>query len=207
MWKRTAWVGIAALVCLVAWQPSAECSEAGLRIGVIRIQDVFERSRFSQEQREHITRSFRTLEDEIRVLEDQLQQEREALSRMGMLDPDQEEYRLLMLRVEVANVRLQGALRRFEQHRRRTMTQYWKSLYDDFRAAVDAIAQQRQYDLILTAPSRELGDDLVKEGSPEAVMNKILLSNVQYISQRMDITDVVIQTMDNIYARRRGGSN
>lgn len=204
MWKQTALVGIAAFVCLLALQTEGQASEAGFRIGVIRIQDVFEKSKFSQEQREVITRTFRTMEDEIRVLEEQLQQEREALSRLGMLDPDQEEYRLLMLRVEVANVRLQGALRRFEQQRRRAMTQYWKSLYDDFRTAVDAIAQQRQYDLIITAPSRELGEELVKEGSPEAVMNKILLSNIQHISPRMDITELVIQTMDNIYARRRG---
>lgn len=203
MWKRMGVAGVAALVCMTMWGAAASAAETGIRIGIVRIQDVFERSKFSQGQREAITQHFRGMENKIRVLEEQLRQERETLQRNTMLDPDEEEYRLHVLRIEMINVQLQGELSRFEQQRRRMMTQYWKSLYQDFRAAVDAIAQQRQYDLILTAPSRELGEELIRDGSPEAVMNKILLSNVQHISQRLDITELVIQTMDSIYERRR----
>lgn len=181
----------------------AFAGEQAPRIGVVRIQEVFKRYQYAVDMEKKIKEAFQTDEDEISALKKKIDEAKDRVRHDPLLEPNSLKARLLMLEIQKDQIVLEDKLNRFKQNTRKHMAEFYRNIYTDFRRNVDAFAKQYAYDLIITAPDRELSEESKDSDSPMALQNEILLRSVQYISPRADITEALLKTMNNEYARRQ----
>lgn len=178
-------------------------AQDGSRVGIVKIQDVLNKSEYAKQMETQIRASFRADESEIEQLQKLIVGEREKLTTDTLMSPESYAYKDRVLQIERLNLKLRDKVETFTKQTRAQMATFWRGVYADFRAAIIKIAAGGQYDLILTAPDVELSNDANNQDVPEAVMNEIIQRRVQHVSPKIDITQQVIDTM-NAINRGRG---
>lgn len=198
---------VAALVAagMAFGAPRATAGE-GAKVGVIRIQQVFKDYVYAREMEKKIKESFAHDEKQIQDLQRQIQQLKEELQANP--EPSGALARERILQIQIFEVRLEEKVRRYRKFSRARMAEFWRTVYKDFQQAVNILASQQRYDIIITAPDIDLSEEVGRSDAPEAIQNEILLRYMQYISPRVDLTDQVIQMMNQLAARKAtGGGN
>lgn len=196
---------LAALVCLV----SAPCAQAaeGTRVGVVRIQEVFRKSEYAKQMEDKIRANFRQEEKEIDDLQKVLSDGQAKLQSNQLLDRDSFAYKEQVLNLQILELKLRDRMEKYAKNSRIQMAEFWRSVYADFQKAVGSIASTNQFDLIITAPDTQLSESGGASNAPEAVMSEVLQRRVQFVAPRIDITNQVIQVMNDTYRKRSGGTH
>ncbi len=174
-------------------------TDAGeLQVGVVRIQQVFKRYEYAIKQEKAITESFKPEREQIKRMEADIRERVNKIrgSDMQMLPPDSPILQEKQLEIRILEVRLNNKLKQLQKLQRHRMAEFWRSVYTEFRKAVDAIATRHGYDLIITAPDADLSAESRDSSAPESIQNEILLRNIQYIGKRIDLTDAIVEYMN-----------
>jgi len=197
----------AAVVMMASVSIRAEEAAAprALRIGVVKIQDVFKEYKFAKEQEEKIKASFKGEEDSIAQLEKEIVGAQDKLSRDTLIERNSAAWKLQALEIQKKQITLDEKKQRFAKMTRQAMAEFYRSIYKDFRKVVDLYAKEYNFDLVITAPETDLSDDSERSDSPLAIQNEILLRRVQYISPSVDITKQIVASMNNMYAAKGAG--
>ncbi len=192
---------VAAVAILMSVSARAEEARA-LRIGVVKIQDVFKEYKFAKVQEEKIKASFKGEEDSIDQLEKEIRAAQDKLSRDTLIERNSAAWKLQALEIQKKQITLDEKKQRFAKMTRQAMAEFYRSIYKDFRKVVELYSKEYKFDLVITAPETELSDDSEKSDSPLAIQNEILMRRVQYISPSVDITKQIIASMNNMYAAK-----
>lgn len=205
---------LCAAVVLVARGASLLAGEATkpeqtrpMRIGVIRVQDVFQEYQYAQDQEEKIKAEFDKEKNAIETLKKQIREKMERLKHDPLIRPGGRKWKLEMLEIKRLEIDLEHRQNKFQQDVRKRMAEFYRSIYQHFRAVVQKVGEDYQYDLIITAPSPDLSTEGEEQSAdkPEAVRTEILLRRVQYIGKRrgVDITQFVLDSMNKRYAEMK----
>ncbi len=207
---RNLWLGSVVAVVLV--QASAGLLLAAdspanrpMRIGVVRVEVVFKEYQYAKDQEAKIKSEFNREKAVIDGLKKQIKTRLDRLRNDPLTPHGSKEWKLGMLEIEKLKIRLEDRQRKFNRDVRKRMAEFYRSIYEDFRAVVQAVGQKYQYDLIITSPSPELSKDGPAANNPEGIRTEILLRRIQYIGKKqgVDITAFVIQEMNKVYAKRK----
>lgn len=174
----------------------------GTAVAIVKIQDVLKNSEYAKVMETQIRAGFKAEEQEIADLQKLLRNEQEKLASDALTSPESYTYKDKVLQIERLKLKLRDRVENFTKQTRSKMSNFWRSVYADFQAAIKNIAQSGKYDLILTAPDVDLSNDASQQDIPEAVMSEIIQRRVQFVSPRIDITQQVIDTMNAIYRGR-----
>lgn len=192
------------LACLATTAHAQGVAAPPLKVGIIRIQQVFQNYTFAIEQEKAIKEGFQQQQDEINALGEQIKKEKDALVADTTTDRNSAVWQEKILKIQILEVRLKDKLERFQKMSRHARAEYYRSIYADFRRAVDTIAKRDQFDIIITAPDTELSKEVLENDSPMAIQNEILMRQMQFISPRVDITQAVTDQMNAFHAARSG---
>lgn len=130
----------------------------------------------------------KALEQQIAALEAFDPASKDFAERRDQIMSTQIEYRIWL---EVEEIRLKN------EH-----MAWLRVIYDDVRSAVTSLAEQRNLDLVLTYDelSAEVPDSL-------ALRREILLKKVLYFSQRVDLSEMVLEQLNAGYVKRGGAAS
>jgi Skp family chaperone for outer membrane proteins len=196
-----AFLSLALAALLLA--PAASAGE-GARIGVVRIQEVFTNYKYATDMEGKIKDAFKSDEEEIKELRAKIQMSQEEIVNDPLVERGSLKWKLAMIEIERNKAILEDKLEQFKKSTRRAMANFYRTIYHDFRQAVQRYGDQYKFDLIVTAPDKELSSESEGGDSPMAIQNEILLRSVQYISKRSDITPQIVQYMNALYEQRSG---
>jgi len=176
-----------------------------MRIGVVRVQDVFKDFQYARDQEQKIKDEFTKQKEQIEALKNQIDEKTQHLRHDPLIRPGSKKFLLERLEIQRLEIELEDMRKQFEQEVRKRMAEFYRSIYDQFRTVVLAVGEKYQYDLIITAPSPDLSKEGEGADNPEAIRTEILLRRVQYIGKRqgVDITDFVVQQMNDRYAKMK----
>ncbi|MDR0868281.1 MAG: OmpH family outer membrane protein [Planctomycetota bacterium] len=200
--KKLCWLAALATMATAAFSDAGAAGEP-TSVAIVQIQEVLNRSEYAKQMETSIRAGFKSEEQEIEDLQKLIRTESEKLQTDTMMSPDSYTYKDKVLQIERLKLKLADKAQNFSRQTRSKMAEFWRSVYKDFRAAIEQIAKSGQYDLILTAPGTELSNDAAQNDVPEAVMGEIIQRRVQYVAPKIDITQKVIDMM-NAINRGRG---
>lgn len=172
-------------------------------IGVVRIQQVFKDYAYAREQENKIKEEFKGQEEEIKTLKGKIEKKQQALAGNALMRRGSLAWKLEMLEIQRMRLLIEDKMNAFKKATRERMAGYYVNVYAHFRKAVDDYAKHYKYDIVITAPDRDLSKETEESGAPEAVQNEILLRRVQYISVSVDITKPIVELMNARYKKSK----
>lgn len=201
-----------AAAAVLAFAPAAFSGEEAVaagqqprpyRIGVVRIQDVFDKYEYKEDQEKAIKAEFSKDKDDIDKISKLIDEKMQKLKNDNMIKPGGKEWQLEMLEIEKLKVEFKALQDHFKDEFNKRMAQFYRTIYENFRSVVDYFGQTYQFDLIVTAPKTEISKETLESDNPVAIQNEILLRNVQYIGKSMDITDYIVNEMNKRYREKK----
>lgn len=173
------------------------------RIGIVKLQQVFERYDYAIAKQKEISAELKPEADKLRAMNEKLRQMQQDLRNSGStIRPGSTLFKLKMLGIQKQKLELQSAGGKFEKLRREKMSNFFRTIYNHFRSAITAIGDHYKFDLVITASDAKLSADLEKPtASPDAIQSEITLRRVQYVSSAVDITDTIIRQMNATYKK------
>ncbi len=190
------------VVALTAFPANISAAEG--KVVVVRIQEVFRRSEYAKTMETQIKASFLQEERAIEDLQKLYRTERESLESNALLDRNSYQFQEKAMRLQLLELKLKDKVQRYQKLSRTRMADYWRSIYTDFQAAIKRLSSTGQYSIVITAPDVALSAHSEKSNAPESVMGEILQRRVQYVNPANDITEQVIQVMNDINSKRAG---
>ncbi|MHC4091757.1 MAG: OmpH/Skp family outer membrane protein [Planctomycetota bacterium] len=190
-------IGLLLPTCIAGAQDPQSPGES--KIAVVNLPLIFDGYRMTKdlEQRFEERRQFISVEAENR--RQAMENRQAALEAFDPASKDYADRREELLRMQVE---YQIWLTMEEQRLKDEHMAWLLQIYRDVREVVEQRAKQRGVDLILTYD--ELSEDV-----PDslALRREILLKKVLYFSDRIDLTEPVLQDLNVAYAKRGGASS
>lgn len=180
----------------------AVAADAQVSVAVVRIQEVFRRSEYAKQMEKQIKDSLVQEEKELEDLQKMLKTEQERLSSNALLDPSSLQYKEMVMKFQLLELKFQDKRQSYQKTSRTSMANFWRGVYAEFQTAIKQVASTGKYMIIETTPDIALSDDSARSNAPELVMTEILQRRVQYMDPSVDITELVIQVMNQNNARR-----
>lgn len=193
---------VLAAVVVLSGLSGLRAADAVSPVAVVRIQEVFRKSEYAKQMEAQLKAGFATEEKQLEDLQKLLKSEQDKLQSNALLDPNSYQYKEMVMRYQLLELKFQDKRQNYQKMSRAKMANFWRSVYADFRQAIERIGSTGRYLVIETAPDMELSEDSVRSNAPEMVMTEILQRRIQYVAPSVDITEQVIQVMNEINQRR-----
>ncbi|GEM_PF-3469717 len=193
--RRTSLGLMIAAACLMATS-AARAAQPGLRIAVVRIQDVFEKSLRAQAMKKSIQDDFdqqrqaiEKWENEVKVMEDNLRSD-------SLLKPGTYAWFEKTQEIKTKNYLIKTTQDKLQAEVNRAMVTYYRTIYQDLQTAIKDYAQRNGVDLVLRATDEEVAADKVF-----AIQNEISIKMLHYYNPALDCTDSVVELMNEAWRR------
>ncbi len=180
----------------------AMAADAQIAVAVVRIQEVFRRSDYAKQMEKQIKDGLVQEEKELDDLQKMLKSEQEKLQSNALLDPNTLSYKEMVMKFQLLNLKFEDKRQNYQKTSRQKMATFWRSVYAEFQIAIKQVGSTGKYLVIETTPDIELSEDSARSTAPELVMTEILQRRVQYTDPTVDITELVIQVMNQNNQRR-----
>lgn len=187
---------IAGLAAAFTSMPALWSQQPGAgRTGVLNIKDVFTKYNKAKDFEAKLEEETKTEKASIERMDKEI---KDLLEEIQILAPDSE------LRKEKTEklVQLDGLLKyRVEQWNQRTQQRLNENtalIYNEIRDECDSFGQQNGYDLILKTEAPRL-----EVKSKESANQRVNRRGVLYYSKTLDISDAVVKSLNDKYARER----
>ncbi len=167
-------------------------------IAVVNLTQIFDRYQMTRdleqmfdERRQSITAAAERKRDDVKL-------KRQALMDMKPGTPDFAQREEALIEAEV---QFQAWLEIQERRLKNQHKSWLEMIYNHAREVIARISQERGIDLVLTY------NDILDE-APDSVAFKqqILMRSVIYANARVNLTDIVVETLDSDYQRRGGAA-
>ncbi len=170
------------------------------KVAVVDVQKVFNNLDQKEDYEAEITSQAESLQKEQQRRKQEIKQLR---SDLQVLSPDSDAYKKTKAKLEKKTINLK-AWRKFKQRQLRSEKALrMESLYRKVVDTIEQIAKDAGYDLVLYKDRlRSLNSQTEKQMAAKIAIRKVL-----YADDSLNITDRVIQTMNNQYQNRSSGSS
>ncbi|MDX1563973.1 MAG: OmpH family outer membrane protein [Phycisphaeraceae bacterium] len=195
-------IALPVLVGLSVWaQPKEPTPSAGPRIAVVNIQKIFE----GLDEHEDIETEIKGLGEQIKkALADKEKQikDLEKALQVGVHKRGSDQHiratdELALKRLELETIRKYGQIKTSRQTTRRLV-----ELYQTTLKAIDKIAAEKGYDLVL----HQLDRSNIKGSTPRQISDRLDLHQVLYASARIDLTEYIKNVLNNQYNNAKNKS-
>ncbi len=189
---------ILATTLCTALVSAAVAQPATPNIAVANLTDIFDRYQLTRDLEQMFDEKRQTIAAEGERRRDDIDLKRKTLMDMkpGTADFNQREEALI-----TAEVEFQAWLEIQERHLKGQHMSWLQMIYGHAQGAISKIAAERRIDLVLT-----YNDKLEQTPDSVAFKQQILLRNVIYANDRVNLTETVIEMLDAEYQRRGGAA-
>lgn len=186
-------LGLAACVCVAL---AAGEARGQTNIAVLDVARVFEQYELTRDLETRFESQRRAAADEADQRRDRVEQMRRALTAF---DPDSDDYARREAELTRAEVEFQVWSTQTEKTLKAAHKRWLLRIYDNTRAEVAKLANERKIDLVVTY-------DLLTEDAPDStsLRQQILLQKVIFHSDRIDLTDEVLSRLNAAYKASGG---
>lgn len=194
---RFALIVSAVLICAAVAVPvnaqEAVAAAAGLKIGIVDLNDISEKYEKHNDEVEKL----KVKRDKIQAELERMQETLKGLeTRLQLFDADSEEYENINLEMEEIKLKLLVKKNTEEKKIERRQIELVRSLYNDIQSSVKAFARENGYDLILVKMGEELMSKKIQE-----IFIEIRMKPVIYANDDLFVTDKLIDFMNARYRR------
>lgn len=167
-----------------------------VKLGVVNMQKVFEKLQEAKDLRATLDAKRNELQSLAQAHSAELNSLKQQLANGPK--PDTQQYDDLAQQIEQKSIQYENELKLKQLNAARDLGRQLKSLYDKVELAVGDVAKQRGLDLVLTEIRPEFPPNM-RDMSPEQIQNLIGSRNVLYKSDKIEVTDEVVTTLDAKY--------
>ena len=183
-------IALAAVAAVLVGQANVSYSqgEAGLRVGVGNVKEVFSNYAVAKQFEAEVEKEKTAAQEEINGIEKEM---KDLMAEIQILEPNS------ALRLEKEELLLQkDTLRKFKSERWKAITlkrinENTAKIYNAIRDQVDAYAAEQGYTLIFKVETPRL-----EEKSEESANKRVNMRNVLYSSPTMDLTAIITQQLN-----------
>ncbi len=183
-------IALAAVAAVLVGQANVSYSqgEAGLRVGVVNVKEVFSNYAVAKQFEAEVEKEKTAAQEEINGIEKEM---KDLMAEIQILEPNS------ALRLEKEELLLQkDTLRKFKSERWKAITlkrinENTAKIYNAIRDQVDAYAAEQGYTLIFKVETPRL-----EEKSEESANKRVNMRNVLYSSPTMDLTAIITQQLN-----------
>lgn len=184
-------IALATLAAILVGQANVSYSqgEAGLRVGVVNVKEVFSNYTVAKQFEAEVEKEKTSAQEEINGIEKEM---KDLMAEIQILEPNS------ALRLEKEETLLQkDTLRKFKSERWKAITlkrinENTAKIYNAIRAEVDAYAAEQGYTLVFKVETPRL-----EEKSEESANKRVNMRNVLYFSPTMDLTAMITQRLNS----------